>query len=316
MEHRVAVAYAGDLVAEAILEKLPESGLSPDSLVLLDTESREGTRLSYGSGYLVVQNQELFDFTECALLLLPRQDEVLAQRAIDAGCVVVGHALDVDSTVIFSATQDAEPDIAFGETQLRLAGPELSCIAPALQALNSLASIAQVNAVFMRSAEFHGKEGVDELASQTVSLLNAREATANVFSQQLAFNLLSEPSDPRFAVDLSQLLGKNSSSVSTQTVNVPVFHGFAAAIHLRFDEKVSLKDCESLLSSLANMEIRRSPASPISDGNQSFTGVISQLEQDLDQPTNIRFWMIADPMRYGLAKNYVNVTYFLLKSYL
>ena len=75
MEHRVALACAGGLEAEAILEKLPESGLAPDSLVLLDDESRRGTRLGYGSGYLVVQDKSEFDFSGCALLLLPQSDE-------------------------------------------------------------------------------------------------------------------------------------------------------------------------------------------------------------------------------------------------
>ena len=316
MDHRVAVAYAGGLAAEAILEKLPESGLAPDSLVLLDDESRAGTRLGYAGGYRVVQDQGRFDLAGCALLLLPRRDDELQQRALEQGCVVAGHALDSQSPAIFAGEAGGEPDIAFGETLLRLAGPELCCLAPALRALQALAPVEQVNTVLLRSAEFHGKAGVEELASQTINLLNARAASASVFPGQLAFNLLSESSDPRFTEDLRHILGKISFPVFQQTVNVPVFHGFAAALQIRFAEKVSLKDCESRLLSLANTEIKRSHASPISDCNQSFISVISHLEQDLDQPASIRFWMLSDPMRYGLANNYVNVTDFLLKSFL
>ena len=36
MTHRIALSHASGVVAEAILEKLPESGMAPDSLVLLD----------------------------------------------------------------------------------------------------------------------------------------------------------------------------------------------------------------------------------------------------------------------------------------
>ena len=36
MQHRVALSHAGGLAAEAILEKLPETGITPDSLVLLE----------------------------------------------------------------------------------------------------------------------------------------------------------------------------------------------------------------------------------------------------------------------------------------
>ena len=206
MEHRVALACAGGLEAEAILEKLPESGLAPDSLVLLDDESRRGTRLGYGSGYLVVQDQSEFDFSGCALLLLPQSDDELEQRALNSGCVVVGHTLNNDSPAIFSASPDTELDITYGETRIRLASPEICCLVPVLQALHELGGIEQLNTVFMRSAEFFGKAGVDELASQTINLLNSREATASVFPQQLAFNLLHEAGDPKLGDDLRQLL--------------------------------------------------------------------------------------------------------------
>jgi aspartate-semialdehyde dehydrogenase len=316
MEHRVALAYASSLAAEAILEKLPESGLPPDSLILLDDESRHGGRLSYGKGYLSVHDQRRFDYSECALLLLPQRDDELERIALGEGSVVAGHALDVDTPAVFVGEDGRQPDLRFGESRVRLAGPEICCLAPALSALQALGRLEQINTVLLRSAEFHGKAGVDELAAQTVNLLNAREASASIFPQQIAFNLLSESGDPHFVSDLGRILGNNSFPITQQTVNVPVFHGFAAAIQLRYDAKVSLKECESLLLSLAGMEIKHSMASPIADCNQSFNCVVSQLEQDPDQPASIRFWMIADPLRYGLANNYVNVTDFLLKSFL
>lgn len=316
MEHRVALAWAGGIVGEAILEKLPESGLSPDSLVLLDHESRSGTRLSYAGSYLTLQDQAQYDFSETALLLLPRFDDELVHRAVAEGCLVVGHRLDVDSPVWFAGNPSALAEIPYSTTSLRLADAELSCLAPSLSVLQSVATIEQINVVSLRSAEFHGKAGVEELASQTVNLLNAREASASVFPQQLAFNLLPESVDAQFAVDLNRILGNNSYSIVAQTVNAPLFHGFAAAVQIRFANKVSLKDFESLLLSLGNIMIKEAGASPISDCNQSFSCVISHLEQASEQPACISFWMIADPMRYGLANNYVNVTDFLLKSFL
>ena len=38
MEHCIALSHASGVAAEAILEKLPESGIKPDSLILLDHE--------------------------------------------------------------------------------------------------------------------------------------------------------------------------------------------------------------------------------------------------------------------------------------
>ena len=41
--------------------------------------------------------------------------------------------------------------------------------------------IEHLNVTLLRSAEFHGKAGVDELATQTLNLLNARTVTPSVF---------------------------------------------------------------------------------------------------------------------------------------
>jgi aspartate-semialdehyde dehydrogenase len=177
-------------------------------------------------------------------------------------------------------------------------------------------SIAQLNITLIRSAEFQGKPGVDELASQTVNLLNAREVSPSVFPEQIAFNVLPEASDSRLSSDLTRFLGTISYPPVLQTLNVPIFHGFAAAVQLRFASEVALEDCRKLLESVDNLVLKKGPSSPISDCNQSFSGVISQLEQSPDHPASLQFWMIADPMRYGLANNFVNVTEFLLKSFL
>jgi aspartate-semialdehyde dehydrogenase len=149
-----------------------------------------------------------------------------------------------------------------------------------------------------------------------VNLLSSRDIEPVVYSQQIAFNLLPEATSPQVEADFRHFLGNSSCSIALQTVNVPVFHGFAAAVQIGFDVDVPLKDCERRLSALDKVTIKNTDSSPIADCNQSFGCVISQLKQTSNQPANLQFWMVADPMRYGLANNYVNVADFLLKSFL
>ena len=54
---RIAITHANSLLAEAILEKLPESGITSDSIVLLDDESHVGVRLTYADSHLKIQDQ-------------------------------------------------------------------------------------------------------------------------------------------------------------------------------------------------------------------------------------------------------------------
>lgn len=316
MQQRIAVSHASGLAAEAILERLSQSGVKPDSLVLLDHEFNIGKRIAYGNGHLRLQDQQAYDLSECALLLMPEADDRLESAAVNSGCLLVSHAIETDSPAIFMQANSVEPDIAYNETRLRLAGPELCCLLPTLCALDQLQSLAQINATLLRSAEFHGKPGVDELAGQTINLLNARPVEPKVFPQQIAFNVLPESVEDRLYSDLRHNLGNISYSGALQSLNLPIFHGFAAALQLTFADEVALKDCKTRLSGLEQVIVKKGGASPISDCNQSFSCVISHLEQASEQPAGIQFWMLTDPMRYGLANNFVNVTEFLLKSFL
>ncbi len=316
MEHRIAISHATGIAAEAILEKLPESGIEPDSLFLLDNDANVGKRLPFANGRLAVHDQQTFDFSSCALVLMPEADAEIEAAALAQGCLLLSHVIERDSSALFMMDAELQPDIAYSDTSLRLPGAELSCLLPALLQLNRMQSIMQLNITLMRSAEFYGKPGVDELASQTIDLLSAREARASVFPQQIAFNVFPEAVDTRLNSDLGQFLGTISYSPVLQTLNVPIFHGFAAAVQIRFDSEVALEDCRKLLAALDNLVIKEAAASPISDCNQSFSCVISQLGQAPNHASSLHFWMIADPMRYGLANNYVNLTEFLLKSFL
>ena len=74
MTHRIALSHASSVAAEAILEKLPESGITPDSLVLLDHPSNLGKRVSYGGTHLALLDQQQYDYSNCALLMMPEAD--------------------------------------------------------------------------------------------------------------------------------------------------------------------------------------------------------------------------------------------------
>ena len=319
MTHRIALSHASSVASEAILEKLPESSMAPDSLVLLDHQSNIGKRIAYGGSHLALLDQQQYDFSDCALLLMPEADPELEASALQQGCLLVSHAIaDQRAPLFIGAGIGAGdmPSISYSETQLRLAGPELSCLLPALTELDNLAGIAQLHVTLMRSTEFRGKAGVDELASQTVNLLSSREVEPKVYSQQIAFNLLPEATNPQVEADFMHFLGNSSCSIALQTVNVPIFHGLAAAVQIGFSAEARWEDCEKRLAALDNLTIKSTDSSPISDCNQSFDCVISHPKQAPNQPSKLQFWMVADPMRYGLANNYVNVSDFLLKSFL
>jgi aspartate-semialdehyde dehydrogenase len=320
MDHRIALSHASGVAAEAILEKLSQSGVAPDSLILLDHEDNVGKQLSFAGKRPVVLDQGSFDFSACALLLMPEPDAELAAAATAQGCLLLSHAIDSDGVPIVLMNGAPQAEISYTQTSLRLPGPELSCLLPVLLELGREHAISRLGVTLLRSAEFHGRAGVEELAAQTINLFNSKPVESRVYERQIAFNLLPAGPDHVLAADLRQILGNNSfsepPSVALQSVDVPIFHGLAAAVRICFDTEVEIEGCKNQLSRLDKVIIKDGLVTPVSDCNQSFSCVVSRLEQAADKPTELQFWMLADPMRYGLANNYVNVADFLLKSFL
>ena len=315
-QRKIAITHASGLLAEALLEKLPESGILADSLVLLDDESHLGKRLSFSDSYLKIQDQHEYDYSECALVLMLQYDQIIEQKISNLDAILLGHTLQSGDRPIYAANADAELEISYSQQSLKLANAELSCLLGVLPTFHQNFSITQINTVLMRSAELKGKAAIDELASQTVALLSSQEAKPQVYPLQIAFNLLPEASDLAFNQDLASLIGNSAIQCVHQFVDAPIFHGFMAAVQLTFDSDVDLRACGSILDGINNVQVKLAAGSPISDCNQSFGCVINRLEQAPDKAKTLQFWMIADPIRYGLANNYVNVTEILLKSFL
>lgn len=315
MPQSIALSHAAGLTAEAILEKFDQSDYPASQIQLLDDETHAGSRYGYGGKYLQSVDQHGFDPDDCSVMLMTRFDAGLLQRCQSQGCLVVSHELPRNEYAYF-VPPGQEPRIDMDVDAMRLATAETSCLLSVLQVLDRDLGLLKCNLVMVKSAEFQDKPGIDELASQTVNLLNSREARASVFPQQIAFNLIPEPVDPGVVEDLSQYLALNGAEMALQSLYAPYFHGFAAAIQLEFDVEVGLEQCRETLEAVDNVRVKTGLASPISDCNQSFSCVISHLQQAQGQTAGVHFWMIADPLRFGLANNYVNLTDFLLKSFL
>jgi aspartate-semialdehyde dehydrogenase len=313
---KVAITGASSLLAEAILEKLPDSGLVPDSLVLLDDESQVGVRLAFADTYLKIQDVREYDYSDCALVLMLQYDCFVEEKLSNQDAILVSHALEDDDRPVYAANADATLDIPYSQQSIKLAGAELSCLLGVLPVLHRQFSVTHINSVLMRSAVLKGKAGIDELATQTVALLNSREEKPGVYRSRIAFNLLSEASYSFLNRDLVHLIGDDRIKCVHQIVDVPVFHGFSAALQLTFESEVDLVSCRSILNSIDNVRFESAADAKITDCNQSFGCVISQLEQVSNQANTVQFWMTNDPIRYGLANNYLNITDILLKSFL
>ena len=114
---------------------------------------------------------------------MTQADAELEAAALQQGCLLISH-VGADSDPLFSLQPTATSrQLAYSASRVRLPCAELACLLPTLIELDRLASISALHITLLRSAEFYGKAGVDELASQTVNLLSGRPMSKRRFSR-------------------------------------------------------------------------------------------------------------------------------------
>ncbi len=315
-QRKIAVSHAGGVVAEAVLERLQQQQVDAQQLVLLDSEAQLGSRIAYGDTYLVTKNQENFDYSDCGLLLLLAEDQAIEELARSQGCFILGCVKADNAPLAYGGAALDEPEIGYGADSVRLPGPEACCLLDVLVRMSQMQDIEHINLTVLQSASQQGKPGIDELASQTINLLNTREIKPSVFPWQIAFNLLATASDPEITNELGQFLDISPTAITVNTVITPVFYGLAAAVSVRFSSDFDLQALTGALKQLDGVQIGKQGGSIVSDCNQSFSCVVSEIHRSGLDSQILSFWLMADAHRYGLARNYASLSAFLQNSYL
>ncbi len=160
--------------------------------------------------------------------------------------------------------------------------------------------------------------GIDELESQTASLLSFREIGRQVFDAQVAFNLLahygtaSKPrlADVRAAVsrDVAAYLDGRLSAPAVQLLQAPVFYGYAFAAYA--DLGTNTASSEALAASFAGVGAKIIAADDPSPDNVSVAGESQiQLGQISNEPSvagGVWLWGVADHLRLA-ATNAVRI---------
>jgi aspartate-semialdehyde dehydrogenase len=104
-----------------------------------------------------------------------------------------------------------------------------------LSLLDRVCGIEWSVVTLLEPASERGSGAVDELQSQTVSLLNFQEFEKKIFRGQLAFNLLPEPeasarTESLVGEQLAVLLGKDVPLPSITAIQAPVFHSHSYSV--------------------------------------------------------------------------------------
>jgi aspartate-semialdehyde dehydrogenase len=185
--------------------------------------------------------------------------------------------------------------------------------------------VAKAVAFVLQPASAFGGRGIDELASQSVSLLSGTGLATDVFRQQLAFNVLSHTEAPmsdgftlkekRLITEVRRVLGRPSFPLSLSMVQASMFHTYAIMCFLELEKDTDIPGLQSLFQESPYLK-QRASEEPCSVSCISVTGrdevFIGQIKKEEFFPRSFWLWAVADNLTRGSALNAVDIARKLL----
>jgi aspartate-semialdehyde dehydrogenase len=180
-------------------------------------------------------------------------------------------------------------------------------IALLLHQIARLARIELCTATVVQPASEFEQAGVEELAAQTISVLNIGSVTKTVFDRQLAFNLYPAlEHNEEFIVAQVRGLIDVRTQVALLITQGTIFHSHTFSLFVKTDEELEIADIEESL--------RANAAIALPEGDEQF-GTIDAAGKDevlvaevrRDPTINGGFWVwaVCDNLRRSSALNAV-----------
>ncbi len=335
MSYNVAVVGATGAVGSEMLQILHETDFPIDEIHAVASARSVGKEVAFGDDVrLTVQDLEEFDFEGIHLALFSAGGAISARhapRAAAAGCVVIDN----------SSTFRMEPEVPLVVPEVNpealegfrarniIANPNCSTIqmVMALKPLHDLARIRRVVVATYQSVSGAGQRAMDELFDQTKGIYMNQKPEPEVFPKQIAFNLIPQidrfledgatKEEWKMRVETKKILDEGIE-VMASCVRVPVFVGHAEAVHVEFEEPITVAQAREALAGFEGVLLVDRPeageyVTPVECVGE-YAVFVSRLREDPSVPHGLAMWVVADNLRKGAALNAVQIARTLVEE--
>lgn len=327
----VAVAGATGAVGKEMIEILEERNFPVSELVPLASERSAGERISFRDKSWVVKklSKDSFQGVDIALFSAGAERSLeFAPSAVTSGAVVIDNssAFRLAPKVPLVVPEINAHAIA-GHAGI-IANPNCSTIGMvmALKPIHDAVRVKRIVVTTFQSVSGTGKEAIDELAGQTVALLNFRDVEPKVYPYQIAFNCLPHIDDflengytkeeMKLVNETRKILEDESIGVTATTVRVPVFRCHSESVNIETEKKISANEVRAILSSAPGVMVYDDPKKnlyPLAIDTAGKDEVyVGRIREDESIPNGINLWVVSDNLRKGAALNAVQIAEHLI----
>lgn len=337
-KYDVAVVGATGAVGEAMLEILQQRDFPVNKIYALASERSAGKTLMFNGQSVVVENLAEFDFSNVQIGLFSAGGSISAEyapKAAAAGCVVIDNTshFRYDDDIPLVVPEVNPQAIADHKTRGIIANPNCSTIQMlvALKPIYDAVGISRINVSTYQAVSGTGKEAIDELAAQTASLLNGREAKTEVYPKQIAFNVLPHidkfmdngytKEEMKMVWETQKIFADETLMVNPTCVRVPVFFGHSEAVHIETKQKISAQEVSDLLKKSPGITLVDERAdggypTAVSEAAGQDPVYVGRIRDDISIDQGVNLWVVADNVRKGAALNSIQIAELLIKDFL
>jgi aspartate-semialdehyde dehydrogenase len=337
MGYRVAVVGATGNVGREMLNILAERKFPVSELIPLASSRSIGLEMSFGDARVKVRELENFDFAGVDFALMsagsgPARD--WAPRIAAAGAMVIDNSsywrYHSDVPLVVPEVNAHVLDAYMRQPNRRniIANPNCSTaqLVVALKPLHDFATIKRVVVSTYQSVSGAGKEGVDELYTQTKGIFVNDKPTPKKFPKQIAFNVIPQIDvfmEDGYTKEEWKMLAETKKildpkiRVTATCVRVPVFVGHSEAVNIEFDKPISADEARDILRDAPGVSVldKREAggyATPI-EAVGDYETYVSRIREDTTVENGLAMWIVSDNLRKGAALNAVQIAETLIE---
>ncbi|MEO1553125.1 MAG: aspartate-semialdehyde dehydrogenase [Pseudomonadota bacterium] len=333
MALRVAVVGATGNVGRELFNIMDERNFPADKVHAVASRRSLGRKCSYGDKTVICEDLNEFDFSQVDLVLMSAGGTVSKEwspKIAAAGAIVVDNSsawrMDPEVPLVVPEV-NGEAVLDYGKKNI-IANPNCSTaqLVVALKPLHQAAGIKRVVVSTYQSASGAGKAGMDELWTQTKGMFVNDAPTPDVFSKQIAFNVIPQIDVPmedgsfkeewKMRMETKKIIDESIELVAT-CVRVPVFVGHSEAVNVELEDPLTVEQARELFRNADGVQLIDNIEddqfmTPV-DCVGEWASYVSRVRKDPTVENGIIFWNVSDNLRKGAALNAVQIGEELVK---
>jgi len=331
MGYRVAVVGATGAVGREMLNILEELEFPVEAMHAIASRASKGVDVGWRAGTVKCEDVEQFDFSRVDLVLMSVGGAFSRQWAPK---MAAGGAYVIDNSSAWRTDPDVplivpevNPDaIELARRKHIIANPNCSTaqLVVALKPLHDAARIKRAVVSTYQSVSGAGRQGMDELWTQTKNVFVLGPSEPKFFPKQIAFNVIpaiGEFRDDGFTDEEAKMWREVHKmldpeiALTVTCVRTPVMVGHSEAVNLEFHDPLDEDDAREILRQAPGVVVidRRESGGYMTpkEAQGEFSVFVSRIRRDPTVEHGLWLWVVSDNLRKGAALNAVQIAQLL-----